>query len=193
MPDAHKSGWQDMGSKPPEEFHTTERSLFLFATFPVVFVFEAYRMIINLQQTVVGDGNFMGVSSQILNHHFGRSKWPLGINDPFLFERLLTNVLGYVHLFPELGHKPCPEHHTHSPFWKKVLVFVFGHLPLIRLGYPTTRHDAVHMRMQPELLSPSVKDGDHAGFGSQIFRVCCKRLDSGPRGRKQSGVNRLVV
>ena len=169
-----------MTGKSPEELDTVEGRDFLFTPFPVVFVFEGYRLVIDLNQAMIGDGYFMRVPAQVLHHRFGTSKGTPGIDNPFVFERLFCYLLWYIHLFSQFGHKPGTEYRTDRPFWKKVSVFVPGHLPLACRCYPSSGNNAMNMWMQPELLSPGVEYGYHASFGTHVLGISCKRLNGGP-------------
>jgi len=114
--DTDKAMWQDMRGKSPEEFNPTKCCLFLFSTFTVVFVIEAYCAVIYIEQPMVGDSYLVGISAQVLNHCIWRSKRPFGIDNPFLFKSPFTDVVGYVDSFPQLGHKPGTENFADCPF-----------------------------------------------------------------------------
>ena len=59
-------------------------------------------------------------------------------------------------------------------------------------GNPPTRHNAMHMRMQPKLLTPGVQDGYHSRFGAHVFGIGSKGLDGLPGCGEQSIIHFLI-
>ena len=72
-----------MDKKPSDEFIVSQIHVFLFIIIPVVTPFECDYAVFKLQYTVVGNGNTMGISSEIFNYTAGIFEWRLAINNPF--------------------------------------------------------------------------------------------------------------
>ena len=93
----------------------------------------------------------------------------------------------------QLSHKFCPEYLTQRFLWEEVLAFIFTAFPFTRGGNATSRHYTMQVRMQPELLSPGMKNSNHGRLGSQVFMVCSKRFNGLPGGREQGTVKFFVI
>ncbi len=57
--------------------------------------------------------------------------------------------------------------------------------PLPVFGQASRGHDAVHVRMMDECLTPGVEDGEESEFGTQMFRIQGDLLQRTGRGTQQ--------
>ena len=84
MPDAHKAFGQDVQGKAANEFQGLQVHHLVGAAIAVVLVPEADALFAYREQSVVTDGDFVGVATQIIDHRFGPGKGPLGVHHPGL-------------------------------------------------------------------------------------------------------------
>jgi hypothetical protein len=84
MPDPCKTVRQHMKKKAPDEFIGSQIHLFLLITVSIVSPFESDHSVFKFQDTVVGDGDTVGVPSEILDHMAGVFEWGLTVDNPFL-------------------------------------------------------------------------------------------------------------
>ena len=83
MPDFDKPFWQYVLLKPPEEFMVRKQHLFGFGTVSVVLIAEPDVGVIDFKYPVSGDGNLVGISSQIFHYPVWRTEGSLGVDIPF--------------------------------------------------------------------------------------------------------------
>jgi hypothetical protein len=69
-----------------EELLARERHLAFLLAVGVVLPEEGDAVILKGQQAMIGDGDAMGVASQVMEHALGSSERGFGINDPILTE-----------------------------------------------------------------------------------------------------------
>ena len=93
MADAHKTAWQYMKQKAPQELVGANGHHALPVTRSVILPSKRDPSILELGQSMVGDGNAMCVASEILQDVCGATERPLGIDDPALPEKLPQKAL----------------------------------------------------------------------------------------------------
>ena len=182
MPDSDKAMRKYMRGKSSQELQATYCSLFFLSRIPVVFVMEGNCIFINADESMVGDGDFVGVTAQVLHNRFGRGERSLGIDHPLGLKGLFGNMLRHINFTPQFCHKLSPIYLAQGPLGKKILRPIPARFPFIARRNAPAWHNAMNMRMQPQLLPPGVQDGDHSTFGPQIFGVSSKSLDGLPTG-----------
>ena len=84
MPDLDEPARQDMQEEPSDELHRFQCHLFRLIAVLRISPAEADAAILQAQQSSVGNGDTMGVSSQIPQNLFWPAERRLGIDDPFL-------------------------------------------------------------------------------------------------------------
>ena len=84
VPDAHKAFGQDVQGEAANEFHGLQVHHLVGTAIAVVLVPEADALFAYREQSVVTDGDFVGVATQIIDHRFGPGKGPLGVHHPGL-------------------------------------------------------------------------------------------------------------
>ena len=82
MSDSPKSAGEDMHAEPAEELHWFEADHFSFAI-PVVLICEVYAGVIEIEESLIANGDSMGIFTQILNDLRWTGKRSFGIDDPF--------------------------------------------------------------------------------------------------------------
>ena len=82
--DPDKPGGKDVLAEPAQELRSFEvHDLLLVVS--VVAPPEDYAMIVDAEQTMVRDGDFVGVSSQVFDHRGRAGKGFFGVHHPFMF------------------------------------------------------------------------------------------------------------
>ena len=63
-----------MQRKPPDKLQVREYHLFFKARYPVILVINGHVLLVNALDSIIADGDFMSVSSQIFHHRLWTSK-----------------------------------------------------------------------------------------------------------------------
>jgi hypothetical protein len=58
----------------------------LLATMSIVSPAERDSIVLKGHEPMVGNGDAMGIASQVVEHMFGAAEWRLGVDDPLLPE-----------------------------------------------------------------------------------------------------------
>ena len=82
--DAGKAFWQHMHQEPAQELVVGKSHGAVLALVGVVFPAKSYAVVVDAKQTVVGNGDSMGVTGQVLENVFRTAEWRLGVNHPLL-------------------------------------------------------------------------------------------------------------
>ena len=80
--DTDEACGQDVEEEAPKELDGSEGECFFDGTVAVIFPAEADATVLDLQQAVVGDGNAMGVASEIVDDLSGAAEGLLGVDNP---------------------------------------------------------------------------------------------------------------
>lgn len=75
-----------MHRKPPVKFQVFQAHFKLLGSLPIVLVAEGRLLVINVENPVVGDGDFVGVAPQVFEQGLGVSKRSFGIHHPVFSE-----------------------------------------------------------------------------------------------------------
>src|SRR5690606_7936156 len=119
----------------------------------------------------------MRVSAQIFYYIFWPCKRPFGEHYPLLFKDFGIDLLRYLKFaFSDQVYIFCPKNRAHDLYVEQVFALVLRALPLARFAQPATRHNAMQVRMQTQILAPGMQNGDHAHFSAQVFWVVPKLL-----------------
>ncbi len=90
--DAHEVLGQHMLEKPPDELRRIKAHRALDATAPVVFVAEDDFAIVDVNQTLIGDGDAVSIASQILEYLLWTCEGRLGVDDPIVTVQPLDEI-----------------------------------------------------------------------------------------------------
>jgi hypothetical protein len=85
--DADKAAGQNMEKETSQELLREERHLSLFITVRIILPAKGNLITLEGHQTVVGDGDAMGVAGEITQHMMGSAEGGLGVDDPVLTEQ----------------------------------------------------------------------------------------------------------
>ncbi len=83
MPYFRKSSWQDMHEKPPDKFISMQGHHFPSAAVAIIAPLERNRIVLRLQNAVVGNGNSVSVTPEIFHDAGSIFKRRFAVDDPF--------------------------------------------------------------------------------------------------------------
>src|ERR1700682_1650847 len=83
--DTLHSGGQGVQQKAADKFVCRQRHDFLLVVVGVVLPTEADVTVFHVEQAVIGDGDPMGVSTDVIEHLCGAGKGRFGMDHPFFF------------------------------------------------------------------------------------------------------------
>ena len=175
---------QDVEQKAAHELASGELHdlVLVVAILTVVFPAKTDVVIVEIEQPAIGDGDTVGVTGQIGENLLRACEWTLGVHDPFLRaqgsevglecvrlveagqvceELKFSRIVQCLEAFEEQPPKQ-PREHAHrqeeaGPARSPTLA-VWRHT--------TARHDAVHVGMVIEVLSPGVQDSGEVDVGT---------------------------
>src|ERR1035437_4550493 len=81
--DAEEAMRQNMEQKTTDEFLCGKGHRSLLAMVPIILVSEAHLTVFDVQQAMIGDGDAMGVATDVIQHLFWSGEGTLGIDHPF--------------------------------------------------------------------------------------------------------------
>ena len=175
---------QYMKQEAAHEFADLEPHDFALSTAAIAIVLpaETDMGLVEIKQAAVGDRDAMSVAREIGQDLLGACEGLLGIDDPFGFaqrreigpKRVLRFELGQELQFTRSMHgletlqEQAPEQaRKHANRKKEILPA--SNPPITMRGDAAARHDAMHMRVMIEVLTPGVQDGGDADVGAKVF------------------------
>ncbi len=174
-----------MHRKTSDKLFVAQNHLLFDAFLAVIFVRKSDRFRINFPDSLVADGDFVGVSAQIFHHRFWASKWLFGVNYPRFFPQTLSDFCVFIsfhRIFLKLAFSFSQN------LALKTLLKAFTenkNLPSLTDVFPssvfihsTARNNAVQMRMKTQILSPSVQNSNHSHLEIFVFAKRLKRFPS---------------
>ena len=88
MADANQAFGQNVKKKSAQELICGNGHDLLLAAVSIVSPAEGDAIVLEGHEPMVGDGDAMGVASQIVENMFGAAEGRLGVDDPVLLERV---------------------------------------------------------------------------------------------------------
>jgi hypothetical protein len=188
---AHEALGKDVEKEASEELDGVKGHGALSALLSVVLVAEGDLAVVEGEESLVGDGDAVGVAGEVFEDLLGTAEGGLGVDDPFFVAQ------GFEKTFPGFGMLEILE-----PSVECEVVVVESALEMgeeLSLKQPTenvdgkeeavaTTHpafavetqaaagnDAVEMRMRVKSLSPGMEQGEAAELRPQVFRVSAQR------------------
>jgi hypothetical protein len=83
--DVHESTRENVKKEPSQKLHSIQSHRAMTATLVVVLPVECNLAVFTTNEPLIGNGNAMGVSSEVLEYVFGASERGFGVNDPIFF------------------------------------------------------------------------------------------------------------
>src|SRR5688572_29356682 len=81
-----KSLWQNVQGEPSNEFRDIQGHDFGFAFITIILVAKIHLAIKEADDSMIGDGDLVGVSPEIFHHLFWSTESLLGVDHPWRFE-----------------------------------------------------------------------------------------------------------
>ena len=119
MPDPDKTLVADMEAESPEELHTLQCHD-LVAVISVIVPAEGHTLLVHLEDAVIGDGRFVGVTPQVFHHHLGPGKGRLGVDDPVVAVQLSAQCLIQLCNMAQALDELAPENPREDLYRKEV-------------------------------------------------------------------------
>jgi hypothetical protein len=179
-PDANEPTRQNVEQETANELvgfecHSTHDIAGSILTPAIVLPAESNLAVFQTQEAMVGNGHFVGVTTEIVHDLFGPAKRPFGIDDPFYLAQFSQEPVEHLGLgeFLELavklqlflvvgvsesGHeKPAIESRENPYREKELLAPREPALPI--KSNSAAGNDAVNVRVSLQVLTPGVKNG----------------------------------
>ncbi len=83
--DTVKSWRQDMDQKAADELIARQRHGLDLVGMTIVAPLEGHRCVVDVEETMIGDGHPMGISAKVIEHLLRSGKRRLGVDHPLLF------------------------------------------------------------------------------------------------------------
>ena len=184
MADTMETVGQDMEQEAADELAGIEGHHLPLVMVAIIFPEEADPAVGESNQAAVGDGDAVGVAGKVIEHLLGSAERSPGIDDPGNGVQRPQPGGEHGGLFqarqsaekPELARIECclkagqekpaikPRQYLHRQ--KEPRPAADPSCPVGRR--PAARHDAVHMGMMMQVLSPGVQDGDQPDLGTEM-------------------------
>ena len=185
LPDADEPSRQNVLGETAEELVRRKGQLPLLVAMSVVLPAEGHALAIEGQQTVITDGNAMGIPPEIVKHLSGSAKCGLRVYHPvFLEERIdksgqtlwilqfgdrsrkdeISLLVRHSEPIDELGAKDGTEY-VH---WQEERVFRVNPAFMVR-GESACGNQAVYVGMELQVLPPGVQDADEPNLRAESF------------------------
>ena len=166
VPDPHEALGQDVEQEATNELEDVEVHDLLFIPVGGVAVAERNAVLLHAQDAVVGDGDAMRVGAEIGKDSFRSCEGGLRVDDPVSTAQLVAkprneSVVADFFAF-EGAHQAVKkfraEHLGERAHRKQKTFLTRGEEVLMVGGQGTSRHDAMQMGMEREVLCPGVKN-----------------------------------
>ena len=161
----------------------------LLAARSVVLPAEGDAILLERDETMVGDGDAMGVTSEVVKNVLRSSEGWLGVDDPVLgnelaqelaetfrpceiLERAVELELALEQELPESSRELAAEDATENADGQEEAWGRSNPSGAIERE-ASSRDDAMHMRMMLQVLSPCMQHTEQADVSSQVLRVAC--------------------
>jgi hypothetical protein len=201
---ANEALGQDVPQEPPQEFVSRESHLPLAVPMGIVFPAEGDLTVLEGEQAMVGDGNTMGVTRQVVKDVFRPAEGWFGVNDPVLTKqgaKQSTELLGILEDFwvsvesecalkegsAEAGHKLPPKDAAEGLDGQEEGVAILKPAGVISRQAASGNH-TVDVGMVLQVLSPGVEHAEEADLGAEVTRI-----DSDFEERRGAGLEEQAV
>ena len=200
MADAHEAIGQDVEQEAAKELHGIEGHHLLAVVIAVVLVVEANAASVEGDQAVLGDGDAVGIASQIGKNLSGAAEGRLRVDDPFgsacLHQRRsdidMSNTGAQLVISPygvaEKLEEAVPEQAREDAYGEEELLVRYGSEAPVVNREPAAGNDAVQVRVQGKGLSPGVKHGEEAELQPQTLWIPSDDQKTLARGTEQDVV-----
>jgi hypothetical protein len=175
--DADEASGQHVLAEAAQELACGERHDALLVAMCVVFPSEAHAVTIEAKQSLVADGDAMGIAAEIAQYADGITEGRLGIDHPIVLEQRAhecrrTVDASLTECLLEESKVLAAEDTAQNLHGQKESILGMN---LARVAWVEAagRNDAVEVRMQAQVLSPGVQDAEETDPGSEMPGIGC--------------------
>jgi len=202
--DPHEAARQSVEQEPPQELFGGDGHQPLFVLMRIILPSKSDFAVGKVHDPVIGNGDSVSVSGQVVEDMFGSSEWPFGIDYPALAEQWpkegverfplgehfdparkleLSRIKGGFQSVGELAAKHLAQHfHRQEEIVARVN-------PALVIGRKATGRDhAMDMRMDLQILSPGVQNAEESDLCAHVLGIGGDLQQSGGAGAEQKVV-----
>jgi|GEM_PF-4173876 hypothetical protein len=103
---------QYMLSKAPDKLCMAQSHRLFETILAVIFIGKSNTSLIHLLDTMIADGDFVRVPSQIFHHNFGISEWFFRKNNPVFLKKCLSYRFINLQLLAQISYIFCSKNFT---------------------------------------------------------------------------------
>ena len=206
---AVESTGENMEEESPDELLGREGHDFLLIVIAVVPPVELDLPVLDIQQSMVGNRDPVGVAAQVVHHLLRSGEGRFGVDDPFhVAQRIeitaeslgilkglegreeveFTGVEGLL----QIGQEQSAESAGQHPYGQEEIGAARN--PTGTVGRdPATRNDTMQVGMKKQILSPTVQYREEADLGAQMLGIGSNGGQGLGRGSEQNAVDEIFV
>lgn len=205
----HEATGKHVEKEPAKELEGVEAHGSLNVLIGVVLVAESDLAVVEGDQPLIGDGDAMGVSGEVLEHLLGTAERGLGVNHPVFISKGLEPTFPCLGMFEfakvavetkllvlpgslKSGEKLSPEEPAQESNGQKEPLSAV-HPALFIKAQASAGNDAMEMRMVMEGLSPGVQNGETGDLRPEMFRVSAEGQQGLRNGAKEHPVDDAAI
>ena len=207
--DALEPAGEDVKQEATDELLGAEGHHLRVVVVAIVLPTEADPAILHLEQAMIGDGDTVGVASEVSQHGFRSSEGRLGVDDPFglvgrsqvapedvpVSERLegreelqLAGIKGFLQILQKQATKKASQHSNRQEESGT------ARDPSISIGRESATGDhAMEVGMMEQVLAPAVKYGEESDLGAEMFGIGGDGAQGLRRGSEENAVDYFLV
>lgn len=161
MSDATKAFGQEVQTQSSDKFGSGQAHHFVEIGMSIVLVAEGNLPLVVANNSMMADGDVVGIASQITDKPFSAAKRRLGEDDPIFGLELSNQFKGIVQAQLVKQHRKPSHEHSFEDLAegfnrKEELPISFGLFPLAGEANPAAGNDTMDMRMKTEIASPGM-------------------------------------
>ena len=157
-----------------------------FSAMSVIFRHKSNFPIAGIDQSMIANGYLMGVSSEVFDDLFGAKEGSFAVDHPFFLKQDFVDFWMEIKMHSDLLYKTSSKDFADGFHRKKIFVFALSSLPFFIGINATTRNNAVQMWMKGQVLSPGMKNANHARFPTYKFGIGSEVSNHAPSGFKEN-------
>ena len=212
MSDFAKTCWQDMVEKTSYKLYMRKGHCFVgYGSIVVFFVLECNGAVIDFKNSIIGDGDAVGISGNILQDMFGTCKRLFDIAVPifsgefgdkfFKLEGVVefahavrNNELTVIIVLEQAFTESFSDISGHGLYWEQKILSVGQGFPLFLIGCNAAAgDDVVNMNMIGQVLSPCMQDADKTDLRAEEFYIASKCVERLSCNVKEQVIDDLFV
>ena len=196
---------QDVEQESANELVCVESHEFRFVAVPVVAPVEGNAVAVHALDSVVGNGDTVGVPSEIFDDFTGVAERRFVVDNPAFFVQTFDEVAEIPRVFKMCGRAVKIKLRTLEVVQEFSSELFSKHIdgneellsrvdPLVGIRQTAAGDEAVQVRVIVEVLPPSVKDGSDTGLCAEVFFVGAEFHEGFRNGSKKQIIHlRLIL